>query len=1020
MKIFLKNFYSNHVLANLFFFLVLGMGFMSFKSMPRQQDPSINFNWIQISTVYPGASAGDVEKLITKRLEEAINNISDIKFVSSSSRESVSSILVRFEDLSSAQFDKHVNDLRREVQNKESELPDNVESPRINEITSSNAFPTATLVVTSDANDERLRLAAKAIKEDIERFNQVDSIDAFGLHAPELQVVFDLEKLNEYGLSPVEIANTLSANFNDVAAGTVNIGANQWLLRWVAKDDAYDNIKKLPIITATQELQLAEIANVQRGRAKKSKLVNYQNRPAILLAIKKKANTNTIELVEEIKNYLENYKIKSQTSGINLNLLDDQTEVTRNALDIMNNNALMGLILVLFTTWVFLGFKIAFLVSIGIPFTLSGTFWILDSIFASTLNVSVLLGVVITLGMLVDDSVVVVESIYYRLNQGQEKLSAILDALQEIFAPVTASVLTTIAAFTPLMLLPGILGKFMLVIPLVVTLSLTISLIEAYWMLPAHIAHSNIGIVERGKIQLLREKMTRWLRTRYTGVLIRVFKNPKKAFTGLLLLFALAITLLSMGLIKINFFASDPLRIFYINVEMPPGKTLQETLDTVNSIESKARGFLKSTEMRSIVSYAGVMFSNTEPFLGDNYGQISISLHPMQANFKTVDEIVEDMRASISQHPGPLNISFFKKSGGPPTSVPIQVKVRGNDFDNIRQAVLEIKNILFNIKHVSDVADDDSLGRSELILKPNNDAIHRALISPADLARSIRLLVDGEVVSEFQHNGEKVEVRLKAKAKSFVGIKDILQQNISLSGRAIRLSELAEANIQPSMSNIRHYNFRRAITVSADIDKEQTDTVSVNNKIIEKWQEISTKYPEIDLNFSGQLDDIQESLEAMPKLFLLGLGIIYVILGTQFRSYWQPFLILITIPLAFTGVIFGLIVTKNPLSLYTLYGIVALSGITINSSIVLISAANQRRRQGMSLMHATLFAARRRLIPILITSTTTIAGLFSLATGFGGASLVWGPVATAIVWGLIFSTILTLLFVPLLYKLTQK
>ncbi len=230
------------------------------------------------------------------------------------------------------------------------------------------------------------------------------------------------------------------------------------------------------------------------------------------------------------------------------------------------------------------------------------------------------------------------------------------------------------------------------------------------------------------------------------------------------------------------------------------------------------------------------------------------------------------------------------------------------------------------------------------------------------------------------------------------------------------LSSLFDQARVPGIGNIRHYNFRRAITVEADIDKTLTNEQLANEAIMEGWNAISTRYPDIDLNVEGILDDVYEALGALGLLLMVGIGLMYMILGTQFGSYWQPFMIITTVFMAFTGVVYGLFATSTPLSLYTLYGVVALAGIAVNSSIVLISAANARLQSGMSVMHATLYAARRRVIPILITSLTTVAGLFSLATGLGGKSLIWGPVATAIVWGLGFSTILTLIVIPLLYQ----
>ncbi|MDA7749384.1 efflux RND transporter permease subunit, partial [Litoricola sp.] len=283
------------------------------------------------------------------------------------------------------------------------------------------------------------------------------------------------------------------------------------------------------------------------------------------------------------------------------------------------------------------------------------------------------------------------------------------------------------------------------------------------------------------------------------------------------------------------------------------------------------------------------------------------------------------------------------------------------------------------------------------------------------------ILVDGEIVETVQDQGETVDIRVVAKDGQFSSPSKLLSTQLpSANGDMISLSELVDAERAPALGTIRHYNFRRTITVEADIDSAVTDTLTANQAVMDVWAQLQPSYPNVNLDFSGELDDIQESLDSIGILFLFGLGVMYLILGTQFKSYGQPLLILVTVPLAFTGVVLGLFVTGNPLSLYTLYGVVALSGIAVNSAIVLISAANDRLIAGMSLKHATVYAGRRRVVPIVITVLTTIAGLFSLAAGLGGSSLIWGPVATAIVWGLGFSSVLTLFVVPILYYLTGK
>ncbi|WP_260292216.1 efflux RND transporter permease subunit [Sedimenticola hydrogenitrophicus] len=1009
--------FSNHVLANLTFGLVLVVGFLSYNLMPREQDPSINFNWIDITTVLPGAAAADVEKRVTEVLEKQIRRISDIKFVSSVSRESISSILVRFEDIEPAVFDKRVADLRREVQNADDELPANATTPFVFEITTANAFPSATLAVVGPADDENLRRQAENVKKDLERIKGVDRILDTALRDPELQINFYPERLEAAGISPGQLADTVTRSFQDLAAGSARVNDQNWLVRIIGQESDPGYLAALPVAGVNGEVPLGDLAQVVRAREKQDKAVFYQGRPAVMLAITKKESANTLELVRQIADYADTRNRFQDKTGVEVVLIDDQTEITRNALDIMQTNALLGLIMVLFVTWLFLGSRISLLTTIGIPFILAGTFLVLNAL-DQTLNVSVLLGVVISLGMLVDDAVVVVESIYYRLQRGMAVLPATLEALREVFAPVTTAVLTTMAAFLPLMLLPGILGKFMLIIPLVVTIALAISLIEAYWMLPAHMLGANISLRNPSRLQRRRSEALHWIRIKYTKLLVRALRWPKTLLIGVLLMFVGAVVGATNGLVKIDFFASDPIRLFYVSLEMPAGTPLDVTRDKVLQVEQKIRRHIRPGETRNILSYAGQLFTETAPFFGDHYGQVLVALNPKSDGLRSVDAMIESMRADIEATAGPDKITFLRLAGGPPTSKPIQVKVRGDDTGTIREAVAELKLILRQNPAIRDITDDDSQGQMELALRVNQDAARRAGISPAEVTRTLRMLVDGEIVSQMQDRGEELEVRVRALPRTLATIGAPGNYTLPLPGGGrIALKELVHSTTRPSDNSIRHYNFRRTITVEADLDKQQMDTVAANARIQEAWDKIATRYPSIDLDFSGELDDIQESLDAIAVLFLFGVGLMYLILGTQFKSYFQPLMILATVPMAFTGVVIGLAITNNPLSLFTLYGVVALAGIAVNAAIVLISAANARLARGMSVLHATLYAARRRVIPILITSLTTIAGLFSLATGLGGSSLMWGPVATAIVWGLAVSTVLTLFVIPLLYRL---
>lgn len=1017
----LRRFLSNHVLANLLFVLVLVVGLVSYLSMPRSQDPEINFNWINIITVLPGASANDVEKRVTDPLEESIRrSVSDIDFVSSTSREGIAIILVRFNELDTRTFDKRVSDLRRAVSNTYTdELPEEASSPNVVEITSSSGFPTATVILTAEGFNQDILRSARNIGKELELLDGVDTADSLGLYDPELLIEFFPDRIAGLGINPSDLSDTLRSYFRDVSVGDIDTVDGTWVVRLEGTTPNPNTVANFPVNTAQGVVPLSNLADVYLTTEEARQLVRVNNKPAVMFSIVKQGDANVIELVDELNTYIDSKNQLTEVTGIELMLADDQTVPTKAAISLMRNNMLIGLLLVLLVTWLFLGIQVSFFTSIGIPFTLAGTFIILNMM-GMTLNTSVLLGVVIALGMLVDDAVVVVEAIYQRLQLGEKPIDAVMHALSEVFAPVTTSVLTTMAAFLPLMLLPGILGDFMMVIPLTVSIALAISLVEAYWMLPSHISAAKVKINNQHPIQKKRTQVTRNIRIRYTRLLIKSMRRPLITSLSIIGIIVIGFGSAVFGGIKFDFFSSDAKRLFYVSIEMPSTATLRDTMTEVERLREQAEATLAPNEVRSMLSFSGQMFTQTEPLFGDNLGQIMVSLNPKEKDGRYVEAISKAVMDAVLSSNSPAKITLLQTSGGPPVQSPISVKVVGNDFDEINAATEALIDFMEADEQYNNVTKDYRPGKPELQLRHKGEAIKRTGLNPDQVTRALQAYVDGELITQFQDAGYETNVRLKAKSQ-IENIDQLLRETISLpNGNTVALGDLVELNYSFSQQNIRHYNFQRTITVESDIDKTLTDTRLANAALVEYWETIQDNHPTIKLDFSGQLDDVEESMNAMLFLFIFGVGLIYLILGTQFQSYFQPFMVLLSIPLALTGVIFGLLITGNPLSLYTLYGVVALIGISVNSAIVLISAANSRMDAGMSIQHAIIYAARRRVVPIMITSATTIAGLFSLAAGLAGRSLMWGPVATAIVSGLAVSSILTLFVIPMVYRVVMR
>ncbi len=1013
---------KNTVLTSLLLILVLVMGALSYQQLPRQKDPTINFNWITVVTALPGASAEDVEMRVTQPLEDALRNLKDIRFVSSTSRVGLSSILIRFHDVNERVFDKHINDLRREIQNAKGALPADAEESIVLELTSNNAFPSAVVVLTGQADDENLRSQSRMLKRELERITGVDRVDTIGLDDPELQVLIDVNALAAHHITPAQLADIVKSQWQDLAVGKLIVGEQQWLVRHLGQSIEPEVLARLrvplpPDESGPNEVMLGQLAQVVTGRADATQEVKFNGKPAVMFAVMKSSQANTIDLIEDIERYIDAYNAQHSIKGITAVLVDDQTLPTRSAINIMENNALQGLLLVLLVSWLFLGWRIGLLVAITIPFSLSGVFVTLFMI-GETLNLTVLLGVVIALGMLVDVAVVMVEAILNRLRKGDTSIDAAINSMQEVGWPIFAAVLTTMAAFLPLMLLPGVLGDFMRVVPLVVALALAISLLQAFWILPSQIHMFRLKINRRGS----RERFLKRMQNLYAHLLVKSFRHPVLTLLLLLATFVSAVGLLSTGRITTDFFAADPLRVFYINLEMPAGTPLQETTQATREIEIKALNWLKPEEVRATVVYSGLSFTEIEPLFGDVYGQVFVSLADPTDNSRSVDEVVNGLRELLqASPPAGAEVSLLKLAGGMPSAKPIRVHVRGDDYVKISQAIQSLTEVLTSIEGVKDITSDASLGSNQLITRLDLPAINRVGLNPVDVVRILRLLTDGENVAQLSNDGELVNLRVRAASRETDNIGAWLTTPIATpNGGNIALGELIKTEVKTGYTSLKHHNFSRSITLEADLDKTIIDTIEVNKKLLHGWQQISYKHPGITLDFSGELDDIEEALDAMVVLFILGVGLMYLILGTLFNSFLQPLIVLFTIPMAFTGAAYGLFFSGNPLSLYTMYGMVALSGIAVNSAIVLMSAANERRAGGMSLSHAIIYAARRRLIPIMITAITTMAGLMGLALGIGGSSLIFGPVATAIVWGISFSTILTLFTVPLIYRLVVR
>ncbi len=999
----------SHRLADLIFVVVLLLGAWAYFAMPRAQYPEVELNWVAVAVVWPGAGARDVERDIAIPLETAVRHVPDVGLVTTTSRDHVATLLVRFQDLPKARFERRLAALDREIRQAAATFPKEARSPQIVELTSSNFFPTAMVVVSGEAADGRVCRLAETTRQTLERLPGVGRVWAYGLRNRELAVNFDPKALERENVSLEALTQAVAEQTRSLPAGMADIGERRFAMRVEGIPANRDFLGELPIADATGRLvPLSHMAQIGFGVSPARELVRLDGRAAVLLSVTKSENVNTLELTRAIHNLIAE---KNRAFGAPvLTLLDDQSAVTREAIGVMEVNALFGLAVVLAVTWFFLGKRMALLSSLGVPFALAGMFLALH-LLGQTLNVSVLLGVAIVLGIPLDDAVVVADAIRRRLTAGMDRLVAVSEALKEVARPVTASVFATCLAFLPLLFLPGLMGRFMFVTPLAVIITLLMSMVASLWLLPRHAA--SWGGTERNGGW--REGMARRMRLFYGRALAMAFRKPALVIVLFGGVFLVAGAAIGLEWVKPRWFASDPLRVFNINVRMPPTASLEQTLQAARNLELAARRLARPGELNATLATAGLQFTPSELAMGEHMGQVTVSLAPASAGGRDVSDFVATLRPALKME-GAESVSVQVLSADLPMLSNLSLRLSGAPMERLAAAAGDLRAILEKQPGFSDVQEDASASQPSMNLRVDAPAAARAGLDPFKLAAMIRLHFEGVAVGKLADGEESLDVVVRGQPMSATALQNWLAKPWKLpDGRMVNPSELFTLQMESVPNELRRVNGERTVTLRAAFDQDKLTAGKALTVVNTAWESLKTRHAGILMTQGGEMDDVKASLNNLLGLLALGFALMYGLLAAQFGRLVLPLVILATAPLALAGVAIGLLATGQPLTLYTLYGCVALSGVAVNASIVLAAAGEDRLARGLPPMAAAFNAARRRLLPIIITTLTVIGGLISLAFGWGGNSLLWGPVASSIVWGLAVATPLTLFATPLMH-----
>jgi multidrug efflux pump subunit AcrB len=1001
----------NPVVANLLMVAVVVLGLLSFVKLPRELFSRIPFHWVFVITPYPGVAAEEMERLVTKPIEDELQDLKGVDWVSSQSSEGQSFVQVRFEDMDDEEFRARFEDLRAEMA-KLRDLPDDALDPIVQAFSTEDFMPVIAVHLHGRLPERRLMELARELKDELRDVPGISKVELTGVRDRELWVEADPTALEGHGVSLEQVRLAIAAQGLDIPAGKLTFGRREILVRTVGEFGGAGDIRKVIVRGAPGggAVRVGDLAAVREGFEEETTRSRVGLEPVVSLNISKQADGNTLDVVAAVKRVSADFTAR-QGGLVNLSFTQDTGEMIGMILDMLSRNAWAGFLVVLVVLFVVLGARNAILAAVGIPVSFLAAFIAMDQM-GETFNGNSLFGLVLVLGIIVDDAIIIVENCYRHRQQGKSWRDAAIDGTEEVALPVFAATATTVAAFLPAMLLPGLMGKFMRIVPIAVSIALAASMVEAFVILPAHIAKwpgkGRPPSAERAWVVSLRGIYERTLRLAVRRRYLLCFGLAPALVLG---------AALAIPLVGVDTYAGEEFGSFQVRVEMPTGTSLEATSATLEELERVALA-LPPEELRAVHATAGLVMTDTDWIFRTDRAQLWLDLTPSYARRRTEAAVMDDLRGRLSGIGGPSRIEVARINQGPPLGKAVELKVKGRYFEELERAAGEIQTLLRGIAGVRDIGDDFEAGKQELrlVVDPELAALHG--LSVAEVGLAVRAAVNGVEADTTYDGDEEIKVVVRLDRAALEQPEDLLRLPLATrSGSVVTLGQVAAYTIRPSIAQIRRYKLERAITVFADVDDQVTTSPAVGARIVDWWEEHRGRFPGVALDFSGEFQEFNEALTGLVQLLAFGLLLVFGILAIQFRSYLQPLVILPTVFTAFVGAVIGLLISGSPFSIITLFGLMALAGIAVNDAIVLVSFVNDRKRRGMDAREAVIEAGLTRLRPIILTSVTTIAGLLPMALGLGGMSLTWGPLANTIVWGIGFGTLITLHLVPAGYTI---
>ena len=1020
----LPRFSVNHSLfVNLVSGFLVITGIIVLFGMSREVFPNVTFDMVSVSASYPGATPLDVEKLITVPIEKELKEVDGVKEINSTSASSMSVTYIKI-DPDESDKEKVIRDIQTAV-DKVKDLPDDVDDPIVTEVTSKQ-YPIIEVSLSGEMTESKLRHYAEALTDELEDIKGVARIKKSGYRDKEMQVLVYPEKLKSYYVSIDEIEKALRTRNVSLPAGEISTEGTEYSIRTTGEFTTPEEIENV-IIRANDsgtQLKIKDIGRVVDTFKDEDVITKTLGTRSINLVVMKKESGDAIHIVDRIHEVADTF-LSNIKDDLKISYVNDYAFFARRRLNVLKNNAWIGLILVIGCMLIFLEKRVALFTVLGIPISFFTAFLIMDAM-GVTINLISMFGLVVVLGMLVDDGIIVAENAYRYMEDGMPPREAAVKGSEEVMGAVVTAVFTTIAAFSPLLFMSGIMGKFIRNIPIVVIVALLASLAEALIILPSHLADFVKIKKKSAKGEKKLSKDMPWFKNLvagYTKIVTFAVKHKYRMLIGF------TATLILCGVVSVkvlNFilFPSSGINYLYIRAEAPVGTPLSKTNELIAPIEDVVSQLSKEELDTYVTTVGKIEESRHDPFSGQagNFAQITVYLTQEQDRKRGVDEIMEELRQKTKHIEGFDELRFEKPQTGPPVGKAVEAKIRGEDFEVLDTISKEYMDHLSTIEGTRDVTWDHKPGKEEIRIKVDNNKAVMAGLSIGQIAKTVRAVFEGDIATTIKPVKAEEETDVTVKfATDKTHDMDVFEKILIFNrfGNLIPLNKVAVIEKVPGTTNIHHLDGKRVVTASSGVDNKKATSLSVNRSLMKKFRDISKKYIGYSVKYGGEQEESMDSLKSLLRAFFFAFLFIYLILASFFRSIVQPFIVMFAIPFGLIGVIFAFLMHGLPLSFLAILGIISLNGIVVNDSIVLVDFINKLRRSGMERQVSIIKAGQMRLRPVILTTVTTAGGISTVAYGIGGKDPFLVPMAMAICWGLLFATVLTLIVIPCIYSIVD-